>query len=183
MVDRDPSASGNPALASAELAARLPGLDLSLRFRLSLMMFIQYLITTFGPFWTCVLIYALLFIPTISLSNALSFHQITDAARQFPGIRVFGTIGWIAAGLMVGWKLNDASVQPMHMACLLSVVMGLGMWLGNMLFGTLKDHFTLNETVAWGRFWAYPAIGVILALVIFALSFREDRRRAQPTDT
>ncbi|UCD27936.1 MAG: MFS transporter [Planctomycetota bacterium] len=82
--------------------------------------------TEFMPFFICVLAWALLYIPTISLSNSLSFHQVPDAAKHFPGIRVFGTIGWIVAGLMVGvLHLNEASIQPILFAVILSVILGL----------------------------------------------------------
>ena len=84
---------------------------------------VQY--TYYASFHACVLIYALLYIPTISLTNSLSLHQISDAAKHFPGIRVFGTIGWIVSGLFVGWRLNESSVEPIQLAIGLSVLMGL----------------------------------------------------------
>lgn len=82
-------------------------------------------IDSFPWFFSCVMLYALLFIPTISLTNALSFHHIPDAGKDFPSIRVFGTIGWIAAGLFVGWALVDTTAQPIKAACILSAAMGV----------------------------------------------------------
>ena len=52
------------------------------------------------------LAHALCYMPTIGLANTLAFRNLTDQARQFPIIRVFGTLGWIAAGTLVSWGLG-----------------------------------------------------------------------------
>jgi|GEM_PF-14794 len=91
----------------------------------ALMLYFLSQMTSFAPFYICVLLYAVLFIPTVSLTNSLTFHQIRDTSKHFPGVRVFGTIGWILAGLFVGWTLDDTTSQPIMVACLLSAVMGI----------------------------------------------------------
>ncbi|HYI92278.1 MAG TPA: nucleoside permease [Bryobacteraceae bacterium] len=81
--------------------------------------------TTFGSVYFLLLAYCLCYFPTIALTNSLTLRNITNAATQFPLIRVLGTLGWIVIGLVVGFMKIEASSTPFLLAAGFSVVMGL----------------------------------------------------------
>src|SRR5277367_5329359 len=57
----------------------------------------------FATFYPCLLLYMILYMPTLALANAIAFRQLEDPSRQFARIRVWGTVGWIAAGLTISY--------------------------------------------------------------------------------
>ncbi len=78
------------------------------------------------------LLYNLCYMPTLGLANTLSFHNIEDQEKQFPVIRVFGTIGWIVAGLFISFVLSgfvegipEATALPLYTTAIGSIVLGL----------------------------------------------------------
>jgi nucleoside transporter len=82
-------------------------------------------VTDAGTFFWVLLVYALCYNPTLALVNAIAFNQMTSPEKQFPGIRVFGTIGWIVAGLLVGFLRVEASATPLLIAAGASLALGL----------------------------------------------------------
>ncbi len=59
--------------------------------------------TDFSVFYPYVLGYMIAYMPTLALVNSVSFNQMNDPAKQFSFVRVFGTIGWIVAGLVISY--------------------------------------------------------------------------------
>src|SRR5579862_1054799 len=76
-------------------------------------------------FYWIVLLYSLLYMPTIALSNSVAFHQMSDPGKQFPWIRVFGTLGWIIAGVIIGNLGLEKTASTFHIAAGASIGLGL----------------------------------------------------------
>jgi nucleoside transporter len=75
-------------------------------------------------FYWIILVYSLLYMPTIALSNSIAFGQMTDPGKQFPWIRVFGTLGWIVAGVLISSMGLDKSALTFQMAAIASAALG-----------------------------------------------------------
>jgi MFS family permease len=57
------------------------------------------------------LLYSIIYLPTLSLTNSLAFHHLPDRDRDFSRVRIWGTIGWIVVGIAVGhWLLHEHTV-------------------------------------------------------------------------
>lgn len=82
-------------------------------------------IHTDAVFYWIVLAYSLLYMPTIALSNNIAFQAMSDPGRMFPWVRVFGTIGWIVAGLMIFALGIEGTAATFQMAAIVSLALGL----------------------------------------------------------
>jgi nucleoside transporter len=67
------------------------------------LMYTLYTATDFRAFYPWLFAYMILYMPTLALVNAVAFRQMTDPARHFSTVRVWGTIGWIVAGLVISY--------------------------------------------------------------------------------
>ena len=76
-------------------------------------------------FYWVILLYSLVYMPTIALSNSIAFTQMNEPGKQFPWIRVFGTLGWIASGITIGMMGIEQSANTFYVASLASVALGV----------------------------------------------------------
>ena len=90
--------------------------------------------TDFSVFFPYILGYMILYMPTLALVNSVSFNQMDNPAKQFANVRVWGTIGWIVAGLVISYVFkwdSEANVangmlkNTFLMTAVASVILGL----------------------------------------------------------
>ena len=97
-------------------------------------MYALYLSTDFSGFFPLLFTYMILFMPTLALVNSISFNQMKNPEKEFSIIRVWGTVGWVAAGFLISslaWDSQEGLSQGMlkNTWIMASVVsLGLGIY-------------------------------------------------------
>ncbi|MCX2473918.1 nucleoside permease [Pedobacter sp. MC2016-05] len=100
----------------------------------AILMYQMYNATDISVFYPYVLGYMIIFMPTLALVNSVSFNQMKDPEKEFSSIRIWGTIGWIAAGLLISYYFHWDSKEGTEsgllkntfaMAGIVSLVLGL----------------------------------------------------------
>lgn len=71
------------------------------------------------------LAHTLCYFPTLALTNSLALHHVSDAQKEFPLVRVFGTIGWIVAGLALAWIGWGDRLEMFQLTGAAGILMGL----------------------------------------------------------
>ena len=72
----------------------------------AVLMYLMAQASDFSVFYPYVLGYMILYMPTLALVNSISFRQMKDPSKEFSFVRVFGTAGWVIAGVVIsytGW--------------------------------------------------------------------------------
>ncbi len=77
----------------------------------AILMYQMSLATEFSIFYPYVLGYMIVYMPTLALVNSISFRQLKDPAKEFPFVRVFGTLGWIIAGWVISFGFKWDSIE------------------------------------------------------------------------
>ncbi|MGB3078636.1 MAG: nucleoside permease [Saprospiraceae bacterium] len=110
---------------------------------------------SFAGFYPYILAYMILYMPTLALVNSVSFRQMNEPSKQFASIRVWGTIGWIVAGLIIGyvmkWETKGLLRDTFYMASGVSAFLGF-------------FSFLLPDTPPQGNTGTKPSLREILGL-------------------
>jgi nucleoside transporter len=115
---------------------------------------------SFWPFFGFMLIHCLLYVPTISITNSISFANMKDAQKEFGLVRMGGTIGWVLAAwpmtfILVDWDKVHATATT-----------GFVDWLGTVLGSGLT-----GPALAAGTRWVFIVAGIAsLILAAFSLT-------------
>jgi nucleoside transporter len=113
----------------------------------AVLMFAMYQSNEVAEFYPYVLGYMVVFMPTLALVNSVSFAQLSDPSAQFGKIRVWGTLGWIVAGLMISYVFawdSQANIENGFLANTFLLCSGVSLLLG-------LYCFTLPSTPPTGK--------------------------------
>ncbi len=82
-------------------------------------------IKDFSIFFPVLLLYAICFMPTMSLCNSISFDNLLEPSKEFSRIRLFGSFGWIISGLLISFLNLELLSTPFLIAAVISLMAGL----------------------------------------------------------
>ena len=106
------------------------------------LMYQMYQSDDIGLFYIYVLSYMILYMPTLALVNSVAFNQMNNPEKEFPGIRVWGTVGWILAGLSISFLFHWDSAEAITQGLLKNTFILAG--IAALILGIFS--FTLPKT-------------------------------------
>jgi nucleoside transporter len=132
----------------------------------------------FGAFYPYLLVYMILYMPTLALVNAIAFRQMDDPARHFSSVRVFGTVGWIVAGLSISYAFawdSPAGVASglLRNTFLLAAAASLALGVYSFTLPRTPPQRARHETVSARELFGLDALALLRDrnfLVFFAAS-------------
>ncbi len=133
------------------------------------LLYIMYTTEDFGMFYPLVLGYMIAYMPTLALVNSISFNQMKDPAKEFSLVRVFGTMGWILAGLLISYFFHWDSKGGISLGLLRNTFLMTSV--ASIVLGIFS--FSLPRTLPKGKSAGKPSIAEILGLD--ALTLFKDR--------
>ena len=125
----------------------------------AVLMYQMYTADNIAVFYPYVLIYMICYMPTLALVNSVSFNQMKNPEKEFSVIRVFGTLGWIVAGLLISFLFHWDSEQSTKEGLLKNTFLLSG--IASLVLGLFS--FTLPKTPPKAK-GAKVSIGNILGL-------------------
>ncbi len=136
------------------------------------LMYQLYNSTDISVFYPYVLVYMIVYMPTLALVNSVSFNQMSNPEKEFSSIRVFGTLGWIIAGLLISYLFHWDSSEHTKQGLLRNTFLMAGA--ASLLLGLFS--FTLPKTPPTKRSGEKVSVKQLLGLD--ALSLLKDRNFA-----
>jgi nucleoside transporter len=129
-------------------------------------------LTSFWPFFAAYLLFSLVYVPTLSVSNAIAFANLKDAAKDFGAIRMGGTVGWIAVSwpfiFLLGAKAGPDQVRLIFVVAAI-VSFALAGYSLTLPHTPPKTDAAGADPLAWRE--AIKLLGVPFVAVLFAVTF------------
>jgi MFS family permease len=129
-------------------------------------------LTGFWPFFACYLVFSLLYVPTLSVSNAIAFANLKDPARDFGAIRMGGTVGWILVSwpfvFLLGAKAGPDQVRSIFVVSTI-VSFALAGYSLTLPHTPPKTDAAGADPLAWRE--AIKLLGVPFVAVLFVVTF------------
>ena len=80
--------------------------------------------TVFSSFYPTLILYCALYAPTLALGNSLSLHHLRDSKTDFPRVKIFSAVGWIAGGVTHSLMKGEQSSVQFYLAGAVSILLG-----------------------------------------------------------